>query len=117
MKRFLLAGLTTVALSTAAIPTVQAEPTAFNPYSTRRTATTALIAPAALATLAQQGELRAQGIPGFQNLTLEYTLGRISAVEVINGAIAARLLPASAANDAAYRDAVDNQLEILLNVH
>lgn len=115
MKRFILAGITTFALSTAAIPAVQAESTAFNPYPNPITPT-ATIAPSALANLAQQGELRAQGIPGFQNLALEYTLGRVGAEAVIKGAIAARLLPASTANDSAYRDAVDNQLRILLNV-
>ncbi len=116
MKRLILAGITAFALSTAAVPDVKAEPAAFNPYPAAST-TVATLSPAALATMAQQGEFRTQGIPGFQNLTLEYTLGRIGADEVINSAISARVLPASAANDSAYRDAVDNQLRVLLNVY
>lgn len=117
MKRFILASISTFALSTAAIPAVNAEPTAFNPYSRTRTTTAATLSPAALASMAQQGKLHAQGIPGFQNLTLEYTLGRIGAEQVINTAISAHILPASVANDRAYRDAVDNQLRILVNAY
>ena len=114
MNRFLLAGLATLALSTGLTPTVNAN-TAFNPYPVDRPST-AQLAPSALVTMAYRGELEALGIPGYLGLTYEYTLGRIGAKELVQGAIAAKLLPAETANDQRYLNAVEGQLQTQIRV-
>lgn len=115
MKRFILAGLTTIALCTAMVSTANADPTAFNPYTTG-TAANARIAPSDLVNMAQRGYLKQQGIPGYLGLGLAYTLGQIGAKEVVQGAVTAQLLPVEAANDQAYLNLVDAQLQTQIRV-
>lgn len=115
MKRFILAGLTTLALCSAMISTATADPTAYNPYTAANTANDRL-APSDLVTMAQRGYLKQQGIPGYLGLASAYTLGQIGAKEVVQGAVTAQLLPAEAVNDQAYLNLVDSQLRSQVRV-
>lgn len=115
MNRFILAGLTTLALCTAIVSTANADPTAFNPY-TAVSAASDRIAPSDLVNMAQRGYLKQQGIPGYLGLASAYTLGQIGAKEVVQGAVMAQLLPAEAANDQAYLNLVDAQLQSQIRV-
>jgi len=115
MKRFILAGLTTLALSTAMVSTANADPTAYNPYTAANTANDRL-APSDLVTMAQRGYLKQQGIPGYLGLASAYTLGHIGAKEVVQGAVTAQLLPAEAVNDQGYLNLVNAQLQTQVRV-
>jgi hypothetical protein len=115
MKRFILAGLTTLALCTAMVSTANADPTAYNPYISASKASDRL-APSDLVTMAQRGYLKPQGIPGYLGLASAYTLGQIGAKEVVQGAVAAQLLPAVAVNDQGYLNLVDAQLRSQVRV-
>lgn len=115
MKRFVLAGLTTLALCAAMVSTANADPTAFNPY-TAVTAASDRLAPSDLVTIARRGYLKPQGIPGYLGLASAYTLGQIGAKEVVQGAVAAQLLPSEAVTDQAYLNLVDAQLQTQVRV-
>ena len=115
MKRFILAGLTTLALCTAMVSTANADPTAYNPYPAVSTANDRL-PPSDLVTIAQRGYLKPQGIPGYLGLASAYTLGQIGAKEVVQGAVNAQLLPVTAVSDQAYLNLVDAQLQTQIRV-
>ncbi|XGV95009.1 MAG: hypothetical protein ACAF41_19970 [Leptolyngbya sp. BL-A-14] len=115
MKRFILAGLTTLALGTAMVSTANAEPTALNPY-TAVSAANDRIPPSDLVSMAQRGYLKPQGIPGYLGLASAYTLGQIGAKEVVQSAVTAQLLPAEAVNDQGYLNLVDAQLQSQIRV-
>ncbi|XHX79614.1 MAG: hypothetical protein RBJ76_06765 [Stenomitos frigidus ULC029] len=115
MKRFILAGLTTLALCTAMVSAVTAKPLAYNLYPAASTANDRL-APSDLVTIAQRGGLKPQGIPGYLGLASAYTLGQIGAKEVVQGAVDAQLLPVAAVNDQAYLNLVEAQLQTQVRV-
>ena len=115
MKRFILAGLTTLALCTAMVSTANADPTAFNPYNAVNAASDR-IPPSDLVSMAQRGYLKPQGIPGYLGLASAYTLGQIGAKEVVQGAVNAQLLPAVAVSDQGYLNLVDAQLQTQIRV-
>jgi hypothetical protein len=102
-------------LATVIAPAVKAEPTAFNP-NLPNAASVAQVAPSDLVTLAQRGYLKDQGIPGYQVLASQYVLGQVDAAKLVHAAINAKLLPASAANNAGYLNAVDSQLQTQLRI-
>jgi hypothetical protein len=113
MQRFILAGLTTLVLSTAIAPAVKAEPTAVNPYLVNTANAASQPTPVQLVLLANQGYFKAQGIPSSALLTSEYNLGAISAQDLVESAIQANRLSPQTANDARYVAAVDNQLRAI----
>lgn len=115
MKRFILAGLTTLALCTAMVSTANADPTAFNPYTTANVANDR-VPPSDLVAIAQRGYLKQQGVPGYLGLASAYTLGQIGAREVVQGAVKAQLLPAAAVNDQGYLNLVEAQLQTQVRV-
>lgn len=117
MKRFLIATLTTLALSVIATTEVKAESTAFNPYPANPGVTISQLSPFELVTTANQGQLRQQGIPSFSRLTSEFQLGRIGAKDLVQAAIRAQRLPAQTANDSSYLSAVQEQLQLVNNIH
>lgn len=117
MNRFLASGSTTLALVTTIALSSQATPVSYNPPNTATQTSARQITPSDLATAAQRGQLKTQGIPGGSQLVSEYVLGRINAEAVIQSAIAANLLPTSAANDSSYIHAVESQLETRLLVY
>jgi hypothetical protein len=113
MQRFILSGLTTLALATTVVSSVNAQtPTAVNPYVANTTEVKQLT-PAQVAALATQGYFQAQGIPANTTLTQAYRLGTISAKDVVEGAVRANRLPAEVADDTSYIMAVDNQLQVV----
>ncbi|WP_421657068.1 hypothetical protein [Leptothermofonsia sp. ETS-13] len=115
MKRFIFAGLATVALAVVA-PPASAEPTAFT-LNVANSASTVQLAPSELVTMAQRGYLKDQGIASYQVLTSEYILGQINAQKLVQAAINAKLLPPSVANNQGYLNAVEAQLQIQLRVN
>lgn len=116
MNRFLVSGLTTLALVTAIAPG-QAIPVSYNPPNPATETSIRQITPSDLVSVAQQGQLKTQGIPSGARLASEYVLGRVGAKEVIQSAIAANLLPTSAVNDSSYYNAVESQLQNRLRVY
>ncbi len=115
MKRFILAGLTTLTLCTTLISTAHADSTAFNPYPPLSSASDR-IPPSDLVSMAQRGGLREQGIPGNLGLASAYTLGQIGAKEIVQGAVNAKLLPAEAVSDQGYLNQVNFQLQTQVRV-
>lgn len=116
MKRFILAGLTTLTVTFAIAPVAIAKPVSFNPYTAANNPTSR-IAPSDLVSMAQRGKLKEQGIPSNMGLTSKYTLGRIGAEEIVQSAISAGLLPTDAASDRGYLNAVEAQMRILVKVY
>lgn len=115
MKTILFAGLTTLALAGAIVPTANAAPaTAFNPYTAQSSATQ--LSPSDLVGLANHGYLRDQGIPSSGALVAQYQLGNITAKDLVDSAVKANRLPAQVAQDANYLRSVDNQLQVIANI-
>lgn len=115
MKRFILAGLTTLAVALVIDPAI-AKPVSFNPYAAANVPTSR-IAPSDLVSMAQRGKLKEQGIPSNMRLMSEYAMGRIGAQEIVQSAISAGLLPTGVASDQSYLNTVEAQLRILLQVY
>ena len=113
MNRFILIGLTTLAI-TSAVPSVShANPISYDPDTVSQTSGHQ-IAPSDLVTMARRGEFRTQGIPSAMQLTSQYVLGRIDAEKIVQAAIAEHLLPTNAVNDSSYLNAVALQLQVRL---
>ncbi|MBD3882289.1 hypothetical protein IFO70_11010 [Phormidium tenue FACHB-886] len=112
MKRVTLASLSALLLTVAITPVVRADVTAVT-TPIRSTIATPSVTPFDLVSLAYQGFLHDEGIPRFATLSNDYTLGRVSAEDLVRGAIATNRLPASAIDDAGYVRAVDYQLQSL----
>lgn len=115
MKRFFLAGLTTLTLLGTVALDAKAEPTALNPYKAVPTIPP-YVAPSDLVNQAHRGYFKQQGIPGYLGLSSEYALGRVGAKELVQAAIAVNILPVSAATDRGYLNAVQFQLDTLERV-
>ena len=96
MKRFVLAGLSTLALSIATSPAVQAETT-----------------PDELVNLAEQGYLQEQGIPSYNSLNHAIRFGQLNAEDLVEAAIAENRLAPEMLNDADYLSSVEFKLNNL----
>ena len=116
MKTLLLAGFTTLALSTIA-PIAKTEPaaTALNPYKAEVSTSAAALTPAELVGLASHGYLKQQGIPSSGALVSQYQFGTISAGDLANAAVAENRLSPQLALERGYLEAVNNQLQIISN--
>ncbi|MBW4518815.1 MAG: hypothetical protein KME16_03820 [Scytolyngbya sp. HA4215-MV1] len=120
MKRLILAGLSVLLATTTIVPAVKAESrvqwlamsnTSLNqPLSSHLT-------PFDLVTLARQGYLQPQGIPSYDGLFAAYRTGRISAQDLVQGAIASRRLDAKFVANQVYLNAIETQLQALDNDH
>jgi hypothetical protein len=119
MQRFILASLTTLALTAALTPAAQAQRfEAINPYMAGSSEMVARqLTPAQLVFLAQQGRFAKQAIPGGGSLIAEYQLGRVNAQKLVEAAIQTGQLPAEVAGNTGYLNAVDAQLEVANDVY
>lgn len=77
----------------------------------------ARVTPTSLVTMAYRGYLGKYGIPGYQQFSFEYALGRIDAEKLVRVAIDAQLLPTEAIHNQRYVNAVRIQLESQLPIH
>lgn len=113
MKSLLIAGLTTLALSTVLAPSVQAQPrTAFNPQMQTPTMN-AYLNPAQLVFFARNGYLREQGVPSNSDLVNQYKSGKLTAQGLVDRAVQANRLPAEVAQDQGYIFAVESNLQVI----
>jgi hypothetical protein len=69
------------------------------------------ITPFNLVGLAYQGLFKDQGIPSADSLITDYQTGKISALDVVKGAVEAQRLSPDFLNDSEYIAAVGNQLD------
>ncbi len=112
MKRFILATLSTVLLSTAIAPMVQAQVTPEAPPANAETLGMA-VTPFNLVYLAYQGFFESEGIPKFNGLTTSYRQGDVTAESLVKVAITMRRLVPDTVNNRAYLAAVKHQLDAL----
>lgn len=96
MKRFVLAGLSTLALFIAISPAAQAETT-----------------PDELVNLAERGYLQEQGIPSYSGLNHAVQFGQLDAQDLVSAAIAENRLAPEMLNDAGYLSSVEFRLNDL----
>lgn len=116
MKRFVLAGFATLALSSAGMPATQANPVSYRPDVVRQN-TANWIAPDTIVTMAQRGQLKAQGISGGLQFTSDYVFGRVTAQTLVQRAVEAGMLPESAKRDRGYVHAVESALDTHLRLN
>ncbi|NJL56584.1 hypothetical protein HC928_16520 [bacterium] len=108
MKRlFLIAASLLVA--TAVAPVASAEPVAVNLENAQ---VEGYITPANLVTLAERGAFDEQGISGYGIFLSANQSGRLTPEEIVQAAIAAEQLPASALEDEGYLHDVSLQLQV-----
>jgi hypothetical protein len=112
MKRFILGTLSTVLLSTAIAPMVQAQVTPAAPPAEAETLGMA-ITPFNLVFLAYQGFFESEGIPKFSGLEDGYRQGDVTAESLVKVAVSMRRLTPDAINNKAYLTAVKHQLDAL----
>jgi hypothetical protein len=115
MKRFIIAGLTTLTLATVIAPVAQATPkTAINLYAASNESTNKFLNPANLVALANQGYFQAEGIPSNTLLVSEYRLGKVTAQDLVNAAVKTNRLTTDVV-DEGYVNAVDTHLQNIYN--
>ncbi len=113
MKGLIISSLSLLIVSTATAPAVHAEKTVFNPAVTSRTdSNIPHITPFNLVNLAYHGYLKDQGIPSYSVLRTAYFEDKISAVDIVRSAVAARRLPKEALSDKQYLNSVAQQLDM-----
>jgi len=110
MKRFILASLTALSLSSTNIGIVKAEPMALNPYNYNQTYVTA-ITPFELVSTARTGQFTNQGIPSYSAFITAYVEGKVTAEDLIQAAIQTKRLPAEIVNDTGYLNNVKSLLQ------
>ncbi len=114
MKRFIIAGLSAVLVSSTIIPAkaqTQVEKlTTYNPVVTNNTFTSHLT-PFQIVYLAYQGHFRSQGIPGYGSLLSAHQSGKITAKNIVQIAINTNLIPKNILTDKGYLNLVEEQLK------
>lgn len=114
MKHFFtIAGLTVLLLSAGTTSSALAQSTTNNRIQQNPVSTQRQLTPFELVFMAYQGYFQAQGIPSYQQLILARRLGKISAEDLVNSAIATNRLSPQVTADEGYMSAVENQLDTL----
>ncbi len=108
MKRFLIAGLGTLLLTTAATPAFAKEVATSSQQS--RNQVTRNVKPFNLVFLGYQGYFQEQGIPSNGAFVNRVRYGDISAEDLVKSAIAQGKLSPDTINNPRYLSAVNNQL-------
>ena len=108
MKRQVLVGLSTLALSLVALPSFANETVAINPKSLSNVNQ---ITPFSLVTRSYQGSFRNQGIPSGGVFKQQALSGRISPEDLVNVAIANGRLSPETINDRGYLHSVASFLD------
>ena len=114
MQRLISSSLSVLLLTIAAAPVLGAQNQASNSQTSPSTNSYQLT-PFNLVSLAYQGGFRQQGIPSAGALVFAYEDGQVGAIRLVRSAIAANQLPPSVLKDRGYLNAVDFQLDQLLN--
>ena len=112
MKQFIAGTFLAAFLTTVSISLAQAQETSIP--STRSSSIAVTTTPFDLVSLAYQGFLESEGVPKFNRLIFAYRTGRITAEDLVQGAIDTRRLPAEAINNQRYLSSVERQLDDLL---
>ncbi|VEP14336.1 conserved exported hypothetical protein [Hyella patelloides LEGE 07179] len=107
MKRSLLVSLSALALSLVTAPAFASEVAAVNSHSTNNIVE---ISPVDLVNRSYQGFLADQGIPSNGAFNRAVHTGRVTAQDLVNGAIASGRLAPETINDRAYLNHVNSQL-------
>ncbi|MGD1921090.1 MAG: hypothetical protein ACFCAD_20735 [Pleurocapsa sp.] len=110
MKRQILVGLSTLALSLVSAPAFASEVAAVNQQSVN---IANQITPRNLVTRAYQGSFRSQGIPRAGALDFAARRGRVTAEDLVNVAIAQGRLAPETINDRGYLNNVESFLDNL----
>lgn len=116
MKRFILGGLSVVFLSAVTAPAVFADSTNLsNTGNSNYSNSRDTLQPFNLVFMAYQGYFEEQGIPSAQQLLFDYRRGEITPKDIVSSAVRANRLPASALADDSYLNAVELQMDNLLD--
>ena len=112
MKRLTLGIISTLLISTAVSPAVQASETTLNAATldSTRPAYLAETSPFNLVQLAYRGYFADRGIPSYQALVSAYSLGKISAENLVQTGVETGRLSPNAINDQGYINAVEKML-------
>ena len=115
MKRFILAGLSAVLVSSTIMPGVKAQTqaeklTTYNPSVTNK-AFTSHLTPFQIVYLAYRGNFRSQGIPSYGSLLSAHQSGKITAKNIVQIAVNANLIPDNILADKGYLNLVEEQLK------
>ena len=115
MERLTLAIISTLLISAAASPAVQASETTLNAATldSTRHAYLAETSPFNLVNLAHRGYFAERGIPSSQALVSAYSLGKISAEELVQTGVETGRVSPQAVNDQGYINAVETMLNNL----
>lgn len=111
MKRLFLGGLSVLLLTAAVEPAVRAQDTtAINSATLSNTSSLKHLTPFELITLADRGNFKDQGIPGYYTLRLAYHQGTVSGKSLVAAAVQANLLDPKYLTDQDYLSYVETQL-------
>ena len=112
MERLTLGIISTLLISAAASPAVQASETTINAATLDSTkpAYLAETSPFSLVNLAHRGYFTDRGIPSYQAFVSAYSLGKISAEELVQIGVETGRVSAKAINDQGYINAVEHML-------
>ncbi len=116
MKRLIVRGLSVLLLAAVTAPAVRAQRVVINSATLNNTFNPQLT-PFNLVTLAHQGYFQQQSIPSYNRLSVAYQLGKITAKDLVTGAVKARQLDPKYLTDRSYLKAVEAQLSLLENIH
>lgn len=111
MKRLVVSSLSLLVISTAYMPGLRAQTTAYNPAASGQTQSYVSTTPVSLVNLAYQGGLRNQGIPSYNDLRTAYQAKQVSAEDIVRSAVKAKILPEQVLSDKGYLNAVEAQLD------
>ncbi|MDJ0595441.1 MAG: hypothetical protein QNJ72_36565 [Pleurocapsa sp. MO_226.B13] len=112
MKRSVLVGLSALTFSLVAAPVFAGEIAAVNRNSTGNVRE---ITPVDLVTRSYQGSFQNQGIPSYGTFVKSVSIGRITAEDLVQSAIASGRLSSETINNQAYISSVKSQLRNLGN--
>lgn len=110
MQRYILATLSALLISPALATSSQAQKTiTYNPL-VANTDSASQINPFNLAYMAYRGFLENEGISGGDRLITDFASGKITAKDIVQGAIKAHRLSEKTLSDAGYLNALKEQL-------
>lgn len=114
MKHLIFGSLSVLLMSAATQTALRAETTAAAPAASGNSPSyITQLTPFNLVYLAQRGQLKEQGIPSYGSLNQAYRSGKISARNLVEGAIKANRLSRDVLADQGYLAAVNNLLRCL----
>jgi hypothetical protein len=113
MKRLILASLSALFLASTYTSAATAQHVAINSTTLSSSPTIRQLTPFNLVSLANQGYFQSQGIPSSGGLIAAYSVGRVTAEDIVRSAVATHWLPSQVLSDRGYMSAVNAQLNDL----